>query len=481
MIRHPQYHWTPLSPDQVEAIHTASLDVLARAGLCIQSPELLRCLAEVGLRIDLPTQRVWLSQEEVARHLAAAPKRWTLHAWNPRHDIHFGEHDLHVAPGYGSPFVADTDGRRRAATLDDFRKFTSLAERCDAVDLMSCLIVEPTDIPAGVRGVEIMHCLLSRSEKPLMGPVHSLEAIEDSLCMTRIVFGDLARPRLVALININSPLRLDVRMAEAMLAYARAGQAILLTPGIMMGITAPATVAGALVQGWAELLGAAAIVEAIRPRTPLILGIGGFGSDLRCGGSGFGRPENAVGLAAGSQLARRLNLPYRCSAMVTGSRGPDCRSGYERMMTALAAWHAGAHLALQGMGILDNINSMSYEQFVIDAEIWNYVRRLARPTQVDDDTLAVGLILENDGSYMTREHTVEHMRREIHIPALVPPESHESWLQGGGRDVRGLAADRVEAMLSEPRRPHLPDDIQRELDDYARGRRDKISSRTTAM
>ncbi|MBN2216511.1 MAG: trimethylamine methyltransferase family protein [Pirellulales bacterium] len=471
MIEHPRNYAELLSPDDVDRIHAAALGVLNREGLCIQSAAIVRCLADAGLRADARRQRVWFHPDEVERHLAAAPKSWMLCARNPRRSIRFGGAQLHICPGYGSPFVADREGRRRPATLRDFEDFTTLAARCDAVDLMSCLIVEPTDVPVRRRGPEIMRCLLSRSDKPLMGPVHSGEAVDDALAMARIVFGDLKNPCLLALININSPLRLDARMAEAMLAYLRAGQAILLTPGIMMGITAPATVAGALVQAWAELIGTAVAAQAIRPGAPLVLGTGGFGSDLRCGASGFGRPENAIGLTAGAQLARRVGLPYRGSAMVTGSRLPDCRGGYERMMTALSAWHAGAHLALQGLGILDCINSMSYEQFVVDAEIWGYLRRLAQPIAVDNDTLAVDLIGRTEGSYMALEHTVEHMRREIHVPSLAPPDSYEGWLAAGGPDVVEHAAYRVKEILVQSDERPLPDDARRALDDYVAARR----------
>ncbi|MBN2291678.1 MAG: trimethylamine methyltransferase family protein, partial [Pirellulales bacterium] len=215
--------------------------------------------------------------------------------------------------------------------------------------------------------------------------------------------------------------------------------------------------------------------QIIRPGTPLVLGTGGFGADLRCGESGFGRPENAIGMVAGAQLVRRVKLPYRCSAMVTGSRRIDCRSGYERMMTAMQAWQSGAHLVLQGMGILDSINSMSYEQFIIDAEIWGYIRRLARPIAVDDDNLATDLIRENDGNYLAHEHTVRHMRKSIHVPALVPAESYESWLESGGRDVVDYAVSRVKENLLQSHPPHLPDDVQRELDMYVETRRREIS------
>jgi len=477
VIRHPQDYWNLLSPADVDTIHAAALEVLERSGLCIQSDEILRCLADAGLRIHPEHQRVWIRGDEVEKHLSSAPSSWTLHAQNPQRAIRFGGEQLHVATGYGSSFVADLNGRRRPATFDDFQNFTTLATQCDAVDLMSSLVVEPTDVPVSRRGLEIMHCLLSRSDKPLMGPVHSGAVIEDSLAMARIVFGDLRQPYLLALINVNSPLRLDARMAEAMLAYLRAGQAILLTPGIMLGITAPVTVAGALVQAWAELIGTATIAQVIRPGAPLVLGTGGFGSDLRCGQSGFGRPENAIGLVSGAQLARRLKLPYRCSAMVTGSRRPDCRSGYERMMTALSAWQSGTHLVLQGLGTLENINSMSYEQFIIDTEIWGYIRRLAQPPAVNEDTLATELIRRSDGNYMMLEHTVGHMRREIHVPTLVPPDSYESWLDSGGRDVIDYAANRTKEILIQSHTPHLPGHLQRELDKYVEARRRDILDR----
>ena len=57
--------------------------------------------------------------------------------------------------------------------------------------------------------------------------------------MAKTVFGSLDRAVVVGLVNINSPLRLDRPMAEALLAYAAARQPVLLTPGIMMGMTAP--------------------------------------------------------------------------------------------------------------------------------------------------------------------------------------------------------------------------------------------------
>ncbi len=240
---------------------------------------------------------------------------------------------------------------------------------------------------------------------------------------------------MLGLVNINSPLRLDERMAEALLAYAAAGQAVLLTPGILMGVTAPVTAVGALAQAVAELLACTALVQAVRPGSPVVIGTGGFGSDLRTGGPGFGRPENALGTALGAQLARRIGLPFRCSGMVTGSRVPDNRSGYERMMTAMAGWAAGAHVCLQGAGTLDSINSMSYEQFAIDAEIWAYLKRLAARPAVNAGTLAVDVIASLPVDYLGVDHTMEHLAAEMAAVSLATPKSYDEWLAEGAPDV----------------------------------------------
>ncbi|MCX7029704.1 MAG: trimethylamine methyltransferase family protein [Spirochaetes bacterium] len=201
------------------------------------------------------------------------------------------------------------------------------------------------------------------------------------------------------------------------------------------------------------------------------MGTGGFGSDLRTGGPGFGRPENALGTVLGAELARRIGLPFRCSGMVTGSRVPDCRSGYERMMTAMAAWAAGAHVCLQGAGTLDSINSMSYEQFAIDAEIWTYLKRLAARPGVDAGTLAVDVVASLPADYLGVEHTMEHLAAEMAAVSLATPKPYAEWLAEGAPDVVTLAGKRLEAMERGGAVQPLDDGVRRELDRHVRERR----------
>jgi trimethylamine--corrinoid protein Co-methyltransferase len=209
----------------------------------------------------------------------------------------------------------------------------------------------------------------------------------------------------------------------------------------------------------------------------VIIGLGGFGSDLRNGTTGFGRPENALAIQVGAQIARQLKIPFRCSAAVTGARKPDCRSGYERMITAMAAYHSGAHFCLQGAGILDSINMMSYEQYVIDLEIWSYIKRLSQKIETNFDALALDVIDFRTENYMANEHTVQHMRHELFVPSLVPTETYEQWWESGGKDVIDYARQAAACMLKNIEKPPIDDMIDKELKKYMSNRK-KILERS---
>lgn len=243
----------------------------------------------------------------------------------------------------------------------------------------------------------------------------------------------------------------------------------------MMGISAPVTFAGAMVQGFAELIGCCTLVQVLNPAAPVIIGLGGFGSDLRNGTTGFGRPENALAIQIGAQIARQLKIPFRCSAAVTSARLPDCQSGYERMMTAMAAYQCGAHFCLQAVGILDSINMMSYEQFVIDLEIWSYIKQLSREIVVNPQTLAQDIINSNTENYLSNEHTVLHMREELLIPSLITPETYEQWWNSGHNDIIDKTQSILERTLEKNEIPQLDGNVDKELRKYIEYRKKMLA------
>lgn len=477
MIRHPLQYVESISPQDTEKIVDSARVILSKKGMLINSEAACKALAEAGATVDFQKNHVIFPEEFQQRYLAMAPAKFVLHARNEACNVIIGDEMLSVVPGYGSAFIADQEGQRRTATMEDFDNFSKLASGSDIIDITGGLLVEPRDIALNLRPLEITQSLIRHSDKPFLGSVMGTAGAKESLEMTRIVMGDISqKPCIVGLININSPLCLSAPMAEAMIEYVNAGQPVLLTPGILMGMTAPVTVVGALVQAFAELIGCVVTIQTLRSGLPVIIGLGGVGSDLRKATTGFGRPEHTMAIQLGATIARHLNLPFRCTAAVTGSFKPDCRSGYERMMTALTAQNAGVHFCLQAAGILDSINTMSYEQYIIDIEIWSYIKRFAQPVAVNEDTLAMDVVDLTNEHYILHEHTIKHMRKEIHIPSLVDCESYDAWWASNAKDIISKASRHAEELLATLKPPPLEKNVERELDKYVTQRRKFLKS-----
>ncbi len=450
MIEHPRVYSEPLDPADVDAIVDGAMSILAGTGMLIECEEAAACLLAAGCARS-EAGRICFPEDLCRQSIERTPARWTLHAREPEYSCEVGGPRALLSPGYGSAFVADGDGRRRSATMDDFRRFARMAAEAELIDITGGLLVEPADIVPQERPVELTRALLEASGKPFFGSVAGREGAETSLRVAAVAIPDLdTRPYMLGLINVNSPLRLDARMAEAMLVYVRAGQPIILTPGILMGITAPATVAGAMVQAFAEMIGCISLAQVLEPGTPLVIGTGGFGADLRVGGSGFGTPEQALSTTITAQIARRLSIPCRCSPAVTGAFATDVRAGYESMMTALCAWQAGAHLCMQAAGILDFINAMSYEKFAIDLEIWGYIRRISTTPGIEADAMALDVIASVPHNYMAEMHTLTHFRQETYAPTLAPPLTYEDWVEAGMPDAAEHARIRAAKMAEPP-------------------------------
>ena len=159
----------------------------------------------------------------------------------------------------------------------------------------------------------------------------------DCLEMVRIVRGLTedeidTHPIVHSVINVSSPLRLDIPMSEGIIQYSSRNQPIILTPFTLAGAMAPVTVAGAVVQQNAEALAGIAFTQLVRRGAPVMYG--GFTSnvDMQSGSPAFGTPEFMQSAMLGGQLARRYGIPYR-SSNVCAANAIDTQAGYESVFS----------------------------------------------------------------------------------------------------------------------------------------------------
>jgi trimethylamine--corrinoid protein Co-methyltransferase len=134
--------------------------------------------------------------------------------------------------------------------------------------------------------------------------------------MAEILFGpDTIRenPAVLSLINASSPLRFDDRMFGALEVYAKANQAVLITPFIIAGAMSPSTMAATLAQQNVEALFCICYAQMLNPGTPCIYGSFLANIDMRSGAPCFGTPENALALYAGGSITLMIRVRFRAS------------------------------------------------------------------------------------------------------------------------------------------------------------------------
>lgn len=403
--------------------------------------------------------------------LKTAPAQFTQHARNPAHSVQIGGKSVVFAPAYGSPFVMDLDHGRRFGTIEDFRNFVKLAQGSPWFHHSGGTICEPTDVAVNKRHLDMVQAHLTLSDRPFMGSVTSEERANDSIEMARIVFGaDFVDANCVILgnVNVNSPLVWDATMTNSLRAYARAGQAAVVVPFILGGAMGPVTNAGAIAQALAETMAGCALTQLERPGAPVIFGNFLSSMSLRSGSPTFGTPEPALGSLVVGQLARRLNLPLRCSGNFTTSKLPDAQAMMEGTMSMLAAIQCGANFILHSAGFLDGLLSMSYEKFMLDADLCGALHTYLDGITVDDNSLAIDAFAEvgPGNHFFGCAHTLANYQTAFWDSDLSDNEPFEKWQAAGSLDAAQRANKLWKQRLAEFEAPALDQGVRAALDDY---------------
>ena len=227
--------------------------------------------------------------------------------------------------------------------------------------------------------------------------------------------GDLRRdPLLTVEVSPHGPLRLDADTAQITLFAVRKGLPLLVLPLPMAGITAPMTLAGTLLVGVAEGLFMIALAQAVAPGAPILWGGNALTFSMRSMAACEGDPEAALLNAGEIAMAHYYGLPSYRNTAFTDSYYPDEQAGVEKALATFVSIASGADLALLG-GTLGSATVISYEQIVMDHDIFEVARRVTRGISVTDETLALDVIEgvgHRAGEYIVHDHTLQWLRSE---------------------------------------------------------------------
>ena len=481
-IRNPLPALTPLSEDQLQTIHSVSLELLAETGMEVTSPHARTLYQGAGAEIEEGRELVKLPAEMVMGLLETVPSEFTLTPTNPQRALTIGGNHIHFGMVSGAPNVHCAIHGRRPGNFADYKNFIKLGQSFNILHFFGNQTLAPNDLPVNTRHLDTTAVNLTYADKVFLSMSIGRVRVRDAAEMLAIARGisleEMASsPSCITNVNINSPRKFDTEMAEALITLSGLGQAVVVTPFTLMGAMTPVTFAGALVQQNAEALLGICLTQIVRPGAPVVYG--GFTSnvDMKSGAPAFGTPENSRANMAGGQLARLYNIPYRTSAC-SASNAVDTQAVWETQMALWGAVSGYGNLIYHAAGWGEGGLIASYEKLVVDCEMLQAMASLLEPVQFSEDDLGLGAQQDvpPGGHFFGAEHTMSRYRDAFYTPFLSDWRNNQAWQEAGARTAQDRATDIWQEMLASYEKPPLAADRVEAIDAFVARRKEEIGS-----
>lgn len=431
-ITNPKLSLNILSRDDILKIHEATLEVIETVGVKFPSPRALDIWQAHGAAVDRTSMVVKVPRRRIESALRLAPPAYTLAALDPALDLPLdGKHVYLGTDGCGVEVIDIQSGERRRSRWQDVADIARAADYLDEI-AFHWVPVSAQDRPPGTRGLHELLAIWKNSTKHVQTEsIYSeLEARGAVEMASTLAGGHQAlreRPLLSIMECTVSPLAQDPGSLEAALVGAEAGLPVGFMSMCSCASSGPATLAGNLVVANAEVLSALALIELAFPGAPVFYAAAQTAMDLRNGAYTGGGPEDFLFGAATNVLADFYNVPLSMGSFATGAKEPNWQAGIENSLSTFMASVAGSDMLL-GAGLLNGSTIWSYEQLIMDCEIFGLVAKMMEGIVVDKENLALEAIREvgPGQSFLMHDHTLRHMRR-LWTGSLMDRRPYSEW------------------------------------------------------
>jgi len=195
---------------------------------------------------------------------------------------------------------------------------------------------------------------------------------------------------------------------------------------------------------------------------------------LRTGIALTAAPERSLLSGAAVQLARRYGIPACGVGGAADSKISDVQAGYEKVLSFMTLALDGHNIIEGGLGMLECHLAVSFEQSVIDDEIFQSIFRIMRGSEISERTIMEALdVIEAvgpvGGHYMSQPHTLKYVNSEFYVSELADRRGRSNW----EKDRKGIlenAHAKVQRILKEHHVEPLPTDVERKIEEIARSK-----------
>ena len=453
----PAYHLKILSDTQLKDMKSAVLHILDVTGVHCPSEKAMAIYAEHGAVVDFENHVVKIPSAIVLENMSHAPRFYTMGARNPDFDLKLDGTATYIATdGCGVETIDFSTRERRPSCKDDVAKMARIADYLTSISFYWPIVSSqdfPSTAPLHELDASFKNTVKHIQSETIMDAKMAQFAIE----MARVIAGDekvlRERPPLSLLVCCISPLGLDRDGMESALILAAAGLPVGFMSMANLGSTGPATPAGTLVTGDAEIVAAMVLIQMACPGAPVFHSLMPGIMHPRTGAYLATAWEGSLLYPIGVELAHNWGVPSLAGVFATDGQTPGWQAGSEAtsslMLCALTGAETGA-----GMGLLESCTLLYPEELLMDSDIYHRIRIEAAGLDTSSEAQALDVIKATGprGAFLKQRHTREHMRKRIFSDLTMQPN------QGGGyHDPAEVALEKTMWILDN----HQPEPLER--------------------
>jgi trimethylamine--corrinoid protein Co-methyltransferase len=470
-----------LEKEEEELIDQQSIECLETIGVKVKSEGVLNILDEAGATVDQRTQVARLPESMVRDALGSALKEITLYGRESKNDLTIPVTSWpYVGTSGLATYIIDIEtGERRNSTVKDIADCVRLADALDGVDFVQTCTTA-TEVPEQTHGLHELWTALQNTTKH----VHGVEIFDAEDARKQVELGALVagskedldkRPRFSVIHCSIAPLTFERDAVEALVEFAKAGVPVTTMTMSLSGGTAPVTLAGTLVNANSENLASFVIGQAARKGARTIYCSSSTPVSMSTGMINYqsaNQPLIAAGLA---QMARRYGLPCMVGDWgLNDTPDPGFPHSFSETMGIAISTMTGSDMQ-GGVGALDNAKGTALEQEVIDAYVWENVRKQMTAFEITKETVALDVLREvgHGNTFLTHIHTARNFRKEI-IQRDKEKARFEATLS---RSMVPEAKEIARRLLREHQVPRLDDSVVKAGDAVIRGHESRIRTR----
>ena len=460
--------YRPLDDRSISRINDAVMDSLEQIGLGQPTPSCIEYCTAAGAILN-EEGRLLFPRAMVEDTIAKACRNLVLCGQDPKHDMEIGGKRVYYGTAGAATQVIDPIAREyRNATVQDLYNAARIVDRMDNIHFFQRPLT-PTDVD------DLQTLDINTLYGPIAGTTKHVGCSFTLGTNMKMVFellhhvagGEKKWRERPFVSNSNChvvpPMKFGEDASAVLEECVHGGMPVLLLSAGQAGATAPAALAGAVVQAVAEVLGGLCYVNAIQPGAPAIFGTWPFVSDLRTGAMSGGSGEQALLSAACAQMAQLYDLPGGAAAGMADSKIPDIQAGWEKGITNVMAGLSGLNLVYESAGMHGSLLGFCLDSLVIDNDILGECLRCVRGIEVNEDSVSLDVMrsvcLEGPGHYLGHNSTLELMQREYVYPEIGNRMSPKEWVENGKPDIVEKAVQVKQSILDNHFPRHIPDDL----------------------